>query len=355
MPELWRRTGRWLLLGLAVATLWTLFALLRLPSPALFGALAAGLALALLTAAPPQLPGRAFTAAQAVLGVAIGAMFDLGTLRSLEHDWFPVLAVTLATLALSVGAGFVLRLHPKVSAATGVFAMIAGGASGVVAIARELGADDRIVAVVQYLRVLLIVVGMPLVARLAFGHPGGGAPAAGPAADLAYDLAFTAGCLAVGLLAARWLPIPAASLLAPLLVAVLGSLLLPGSPGVPAWLQDLGFVLIGLQVGLRFTRQAVRDVAALLPLATATILGLVAASAGLGLLLSAATGRSALDGYLATTPGGLYVVLATAVTGGGDVTFVLTVQLVRLFVMLFSAPLLAAWLRRGPTPQEATG
>jgi hypothetical protein len=46
---------------------------------------------------------------------------------------------------------------------------------------------------------------------------------------------------------------------------------------------------------------------------------------------------------------------ATVVTGVGDVTFVLTVRLVRLFVMLFSAPLLAAWLRRGPTPQEATG
>jgi uncharacterized membrane protein AbrB (regulator of aidB expression) len=99
----------------------------------------------------------------------------------------------------------------------------------------------------------------------------------------------------------------------------------------------------------------VRDVAALLPLAVATILGLVVASAGLGLVLAGVTGRSALDGYLATTPGGLYVVLATAITGGGDVTFVLTVQLVRLFVMLFSAPLLAAWLRRGPDPEEASG
>ncbi len=55
---------------------------------------------------------------------------------------------------------------------------------------------------------------------------------------------------------------------------------------------------------------------------------------------------SALDAYLATTPGGLYAVLATAQDGGADATFVLAVQVLRLFVMLLSAPLLARWLRR---------
>jgi uncharacterized membrane protein AbrB (regulator of aidB expression) len=89
-------------------------------------------------------------------------------LASLQDDWVPVLGVSIATLVLSVVAGFVLRLHPGVSAATGAFAMVAGGASGIVAIARELGADDRIVAVVRYLRVLVIILGMPLVAQFIF-------------------------------------------------------------------------------------------------------------------------------------------------------------------------------------------
>jgi len=99
--------------------------------------------------------------------------------------------------------------------------------------------------------------------------------------------------------------------------------------------------MIGLQVGLRFTRESLKAVAALLPLALAAIVVLIVASAGLGVLLARATGASMLDGYLATTPGGLYAVLATAVGSGSDVTFVLMVQVARLFVMLFSAPLLA--------------
>ena len=41
--------------------------------------------------------------------------------------------------------------------------------------------------------------------------------------------------------------------------------------------------------------------------------------------------------------------LATATGSGADATFVLAVQVLRLFVMLLSAPLLARWLRRRET------
>ena len=75
------------------------------------------------------------------------------------------------------------------------------------------------------------------------------------------------------------------------------------------------------------------------------IVGAVVACAGLGVVLSRVTGATLLEGYLATTPGGLYAVLATATGSGADATFVLAVQVLRLFVMLFTAPLLARLLR----------
>ncbi len=53
-----------------------------------------------------------------------------------------------------------------------------------------------------------------------------------------------------------------------------------------------------------------------------------------------------LTAYLATTPGGLFAVLATAADSGSDVTYVLAVQVIRVFAMLLVAPLLARWLRR---------
>jgi uncharacterized membrane protein AbrB (regulator of aidB expression) len=57
---------------------------------------------------------------------------------------------------------------------------------------------------------------------------------------------------------------------------------------------------------------------------------------------------SLLDGYLATTPGGLYAVLPIAYGSGADATFVLAVQGLRLFAMILAAPLVVRWVVREP-------
>jgi membrane AbrB-like protein len=115
---------------------------------------------------------------------------------------------------------------------------------------------------------------------------------------------------------------------------------------VPAALETAAFLVIGLQVGLSFTRLSLRTIGRALPVALAITLALIVACAGLGVVLAGVTGASPLDAYLATTPGGMTAVLATASDSGADSTFVLVVQVARLFVMVLSAPLLARWLRR---------
>jgi membrane AbrB-like protein len=320
-----------------------------LPSPALFGGLVAGLLRALAVRGGVAVPAPAGTAGQAVIGVTMGALVDLETLRAVGANWLPVLLVTVATLALSLGAGLLLRLQRGITPVTGAFSMIAGGASGIIAMARDLGADERMVAVLQYLRVLLIVVLMPVVATVGFGASpgdGGQVPAeAGPGWPA--GLLFTMGCSIVGLVVARLVRLPVAALLGPMVAAAVVDLTgLGHGAEVPGVVESAAFLVIGLQVGTTFTRESLRTIGRALPLALGVILGLILASAGLGTVLAAATGVSPLDGYLATTPGGLYAVLATASDIGADVTFVLAVQVLRLFVMLFSAPLVARWLRR---------
>jgi uncharacterized membrane protein AbrB (regulator of aidB expression) len=86
-----------------------------------------------------------------------------------------------------------------------------------------------------------------------------------------------------------------------------------------------------------------------LPPACVLIVAIIAACAGLGLLLSAATGATVLEGYLATTPGGVYAVLATAISAGGNVTFVVATQVLRVIVMLLVAPGLAGLARHRTT------
>jgi len=324
-------------------------AALSVPSPALFAGLAVGLVRALSLPRRIVLPRPAMTGAHVVIGVMVGTLVQLDTLTAIASDWVPVLAVTATTLVLSLAAGQLMALRRGITPVTGAFAMIAGGASGITVMARDLGADERMVAVLQYLRVLLIVLAMPAVALLVYGaDPGSGvATAEGGGPGWWAELGFTIACGLVGTLLAGLLRVPVASLLGPMLVAAaldLGGL--SAGAGAPFPLESLAFLLVGLQVGLNFTRASLRQVGRALPLALLVIVVLGVACAGLGLVLSATTGASPLDGYLATTPGGMNAVLVTATDTGADTTFVLAVQVLRLFAMLLSAPLVARLLRR---------
>jgi len=100
-------------------------------------------------------------------------------------------------------------------------------------------------------------------------------------------------------------------------------------------------MVIGWQAGVAFTRESLRAIGRILPLALLLIVVLGVATALLGVVLANVTGVTQLEGYLATSPGGLYAVLATAVETGSNVTFVIAAQVLRVLLMLFAAPLLA--------------
>src|SRR4051812_46133318 len=212
---------RWLLLaGLTIAGGWA-GDRVGLPSAYLFSALVAGLAYALSPLPALELPGGWFVAAQAVLGVVLGTYLKSSTLSSLGEDWLPVALISLGTLVLTTAAGLILERVTQLDRATAALGMIAGGASGIVAMARDLGGDDRLVAFMQYLRVLVIVLLTPVAVRIAFpGHTSdpAGASAEAPFVGGAADWALVAALAAGGALLGRVLRIPAGALLGPLLL-----------------------------------------------------------------------------------------------------------------------------------------
>lgn len=343
--------GRWAALVVLTAAGTAALAVPGVPSPALFAGLAAGAALALADRAPAAVPRPATVLAQAVIGVVIGVLARGSALDGLAQHWLPVVVVAAGTLAVSMAAGLVLGLLRGVTPLTGVLALTAGGASGLTAISRDLGGDDRIVAVVQYLRVALVTASMPVVTVVVFAGVRGGPAAPDPAAaSWPAGLALTAVCCATGIPLARLGRVPAGGLLGPMAVALV--LALAGATAgaePPAPLVVLAYAVIGWQAGIGITRTALRTVARVLPLATALIAAVVALCAGLGVLLSALTGATALEGYLATTPGGIFAVLATATASGVDVAFVVAVQVLRVLVMLLVAPAVARLVGRGGT------
>jgi membrane AbrB-like protein len=349
--------ARWVALALATAVAALALDAAGLPSPSLFAALLVGLAAALSFGSLPAVPVAGFRLAQAVTGVSLGAYVQSSSLNAVAGAWLPVALVSAGTLALSLACGELLAAGADLDRPTAALGMIAGGASGIVGMAGELGADDRLVAVMQYLRVLVVVILTPLVVAVAF-HPahgaGAGAAAATPVFGGTGDWGWTATALVLGAGLALLTRVPAGSLLGPMIVAAVLTLILGrGGFAVPAVLREPAFAAIGLQVGLRFTPQLLREAGRLLLPSLACIAGLLVACFGLALVLEALAGVSLLDAYLATTPGGLYAVLAAAFGTGADTTFVIAVQTLRLFVMVLLAPVVVRRLARRGQPVPA--
>ncbi len=334
--------SRWLLVGATTLAASIAVAAAGLPSQALLGALAVGIAYSLSAGRRPlQTPGWALTAAQTLLGVTIGGQLKSSTLQAILGDWAPIVLVSVATIVVSILAGLSLSRLTSVDRPTALLGMIAGGAEGIVVMADELDTDARLVAFMQYLRVLIVVIAAPVVATLLHHAPPGPRttlPVTTPSAGIETDLAFTLSCCVAGAGIAHRLAFPASALLTALvLTAGISVTGLAGTAQVPEALQQLTFAVIGLQVGLRFTAAAIRRASRLLPVLLATIAAILAACAGLGALLAALTGETFSDAYLATTPGGLAAVLAAALAGGGNASFVLAVQTLRLLAMLLVA------------------
>ena len=303
----------------------------------------------------PIMPQWGRVASLAVVGGVLAAAFRPSVLPLLGHHWLPVSLVVAGTLLLSLAAGLLLALIARLDRKTAAFGSLPGAASGMLAMSGPLGADPRMVAVMQYTRVVVVVFSAAAVSRFGLvpGTPpheisGRGLQAASSGgAVLVHGVwpsyAVTALVAALGAWAGTRLRLPAGALMGPLVLGVvveqLGFVRLAWPPGVP----QAAFLVLGLWVGLLFDRPSVVSTGRLLPVVIVSSLGLVVACAGLGWALAALTEIDGLTAYLATTPGGIDSVAVMALGSGADAPLVLAVQTLRLFAVILAASLLGRW------------
>ncbi|AEM85794.1 AbrB family transcriptional regulator [Streptomyces violaceusniger] len=339
-----------------------------LPAPYLLSSLLVGAVLALCGGIRDRLPAPANRASQALVGALMGSYLTPSALVSAAPVALPLTVVTAATIALSVAIAWFLARGGRISRPSAVLGMVPGGSAAIVTCADELNADVRLVAFTQYLRVGLVATTAPLAAHwmTSASSAAGGHPAAGGAAgsgllhlvagsDQLTGLVTLAAIALVGSWAGRRLRVPTPVLIGPMLVALVATFsgALPGFAPVGV-LQNVVFVLVGLDVGVRFTRQTLLSVRRLLPPILACMAVVCLGCAGLAWVFAGVTSIPFTDAYLATTPGGINAVLATAVSSHANVALVSTVQSLRLLVVVLVTPLITRRLAAGRRPAPLT-
>jgi hypothetical protein len=357
----WQSLLWWFGLGTVAVLAGLLAQSIRMPGGWLIGPLVAAILAGLIRPDHPRVTTPYLFSAQAVIGIALANTFRPDVLPGLAAHWLAILLVVAVTLGLSIAAGLVLARISPLSRETATLGTLPGGATSIIALSVDSQADTRIVALMQYMRVVLVVLSAALLARFvlqpmdlglqpAFGFP------TGPASShLWLNYLLTAMLAAAAALIGCLVKLPAGALLGPLILGIVlnsfNLLHLAWPPGVP----QAAYLIIGLYVGLLFDKISLRYAGRLIPIIITNTLVLMAICAASGKLLSVLTGNSYLTGYLATTPGGMDSVAIVALGSGSDVFLVLAVQMVRLFAIILMGPLLARWMlgiRSKPIPSE---
>lgn len=326
-----------------------------LPSPHMLIPLLLGLVMAVTGLVRDRPPAPLNQASQALLGVLMGTYLNVSALSQVAGSIPPFIVVTLLTLLICQGAAWAMVRFSGVDRATATLGMIAGGSAAAVASADDLDADGRQVAFMQYLRLGLVVASTPMLLQVILPpqtRQAGEPSAAGPwhlvqGHDQAMGLIVLATIAGLGALVGRRLKLPSPALMGPMLLSAIVTATGVAHGFAPdGMLRSLLFTMIGLDVGLRFSRRSMRSLRGLLPTALACTIAVSAACTALAWLLTAITQIPFGDAYLATTPGGINAVLATASSAHANLPLISSVQGLRLFEMAFLAPLLIRIMRR---------
>lgn len=325
--------------GLGAGLLW-----LHAPAALMLGPLIAAIGLAA-GGLRVRFPLPAFVVAQGVVGCLVAKMVPLTIVGDVLDHWLMFSAGVLFVVAASSLLGWWMTRLQVLPGTTALWGTSPGAASVMTVMAESYGADIRLVAVMQYLRVVLVAACAALVARL-FGV----SSAAGAAPIVWFppvDWPSLAGTLAVaigGPLIARRLRLPAGAFLVPMVVGIVLSHYDLLRIELPTWLLALSYALIGWNVGLRFTRPLLIHAARALPRIVAATLVLIGLCGLVAALLVWGAGVDPLTAYLATSPGGSDSIAIIAASTNVDVSFVMAMQTVRMIAVIILAPALTKYL-----------
>jgi len=316
-----------------------------LPAAFLLGPMLAAILVAAAEGAV-RVPSGLFAVAQGVIGLLIARVLKLSLLHEVLRDW-PVFAVgVLSVLFISTALGVLMTRWQVLPGTTALWGTSPGAATAMVLMAESFGADMRLVAVMQYLRVTCVTVVASVVSRFWTVHAGQSVPIIWFAAVDLRSLVGETALIAVCVPLALRLKIPAGPLLVPMVAGVVVQ--------DAGWLQIqlpepllVGcYALVGWSIGLRFTRPILRYALRSLPQVLGAILVLIAACGGLAVLMVRYAHVSALTAYLATSPGGADSVAIIASSAHVDMAFVMAMQTLRFLVVLVTGPPLARFLAR---------
>ncbi len=331
-----------------------LFQALNLPVPWLLGPMLASLIGS--NVLKKQLyawPSPIRNGALIMIGYTIGLALTGEALRRMGTQVPYMILMTFLLLLLCAGISFVIGKLSGTDFKTSLLGSVPGGLSQMVVLAEETkGVDLTLVTVNQVMRLLLIIVGIPLmIYSPLFAGQAGEATTAAAAESIPWSglfpNIFVYGPLCAGLaLLGKKVRFPTAFLLCP----AFGTALLQATgfhaPELPHALTAAAQLALGTYVGTLLKPAQIQNKVRTLSLSLLSGLLLIVGAFGLTVLLTRLQPVSAPTALLSLAPGGMDQMGVIAHSIGADLSIVSGYQLFRTFFIFFAIPSLLRLLFR---------
>ncbi len=323
-----------------------LFSLVNVPLAWMLGPMVVNI-IASVRGAPVLVPHSIRVVTLCVIGVFLGGSFSPDLLAR-AGEWSVTLVLMLLFIPLiTIVAGQYYARAAGFDRATAMFSGAPGTLTAMVIIGGESGADERMIALTQGLRVVIVVFLMPLIVTLATATGPSSAsvlPEGGPFSWLEGVLLVAAAGVGYGL--AKGFNLPASAMTGAMLTSA--GLYLAGvvswrPPDAALWIC---LWVLGSAIGSRFSTVTPKTFFRTSRHAVAATALVMSVSALFALAVSALTGVPYLTALLSFTPGGVAEMCLIAIAFDIDPAFVAVHHLARIAILISAAPLAARWARR---------
>lgn len=339
------KPGQWLLLVVLSFAITTLITLTGLPAAILLGPMIAAIIVET-NGGSIQLPPFVRLVAQAIVGCTLASALSPQIIARFVTEWPLLLSVVLTVIAATSLIGWVLGKYQIMPGTTAVWGFSPGAATAAILMAGAYGDDVRLVAFMQYLRVVMVVAAASMVAHIWIHVT--------PTADTTTWLppidwiAFTetTAIATIGGVAGHLLRFPTGVMLIPMaLGAALQSLGIVKIE-LPDWSLAVCYAFIGWMIGQTFTRDILIHALKKLPHIVLAVLVLIIFCGGLAVILTELLGIDPLTAYLATSPGGLNSIAVIAASSNVDLSFIMALQTTRLLIVIMIGPSISRFVAR---------
>lgn len=283
--------------------------------------------------------GLPFKITLAFVGANIGLRLDPKILAEIHHLLLPLFLTILITLTTGYILSIFLYKKTDLDEMTAFFCCIPGGASEIIGMSKEFGADERIVAAFHTVRITVFVLFIPLIVGMINSTSGVALVQKATEIEWLHFLFFPI-VVILTLLLDKKFHIPGGTLLFSIAIAFILSAFVIKVGMPPAYLSGIGQALIGGMVGVRFDKSVLVQLVKVGKITIAIIGIIFVVSILTSFLFHYMTHLPFSVSLIGTVPAGAPEMSTTAIALDLNPSIVASLHIVRVMLLFLALPLL---------------